>query len=59
MAESILPINRELKICGQFLRLNRDIDVENKCMNTKGERGRVGGIGRLRLTHTLLILCIK
>ena len=29
----------------------RDIDVENKCMDTKGERGGEGGIGRLGLTH--------
>ena len=29
-----------------------DTDVENKCMDTKGERGVVGGIGRLGLTHT-------
>ena len=30
---------------------DRDIDIENKCMDTKGERGEVGGIGRLGLTH--------
>ena len=30
---------------------NRDTDVENRCMDTKGERGRVGWIGRLGLTH--------
>ena len=30
---------------------NRDTDIENKCMDTKGERGGVGGIGRLGLTH--------
>ena len=30
---------------------NRDTDIENKCMDTKGERGGVGGTGRLRLTH--------
>ena len=28
-----------------------ETDVENKCMDTKGEGG-VGGIGRLGLTHT-------
>ena len=38
---------------------NRDIDLENKCMDTKGGRGGEGGIGRLVLTHILLILCIK
>ena len=31
---------------------NRDTDVENKCMDTKGEAGGVGGTGRLGLTHT-------
>ena len=30
---------------------NRDTDVENKYMDTKGERGGVGGIGRLGLTN--------
>ena len=30
---------------------NRDTDVENKCMDTKGEMGGVGGIGRLGLRH--------
>ena len=29
----------------------RDTDVEDKCMDTKGERGGVGGIGKLGLTH--------
>ena len=32
-------------------RRNRDRDVENKCMDTKGERGGVGGTRRLGLTH--------
>ena len=31
---------------------NRDTDIENKCMDTKGERGGVGGTGKLGLTHT-------
>ena len=39
---------------------NRDTDVENKCIDTKG-KGLVEWIGRLGLihthTHTLLILC--
>ena len=30
---------------------NRDTDVMNTCMDTKGEKSEVGGIGRLRLTH--------
>ena len=30
---------------------NTDIDIENKCIDTKGERGGEGGIGRLGLTH--------
>ena len=30
---------------------NRDTDIESKYMDTKGERGGVGGIGRLGLTH--------
>ena len=30
---------------------NRDTNIENKCMDTMGERGVVGGIGRLGLTH--------
>ena len=29
---------------------DRDTDIENKCMDTKGEEG-VGWIGRLRLTY--------
>ena len=29
---------------------NRDTDIENKCMDKKGE-GEVGGTGRLGLTH--------
>ena len=28
-----------------------DTDIENKCIDTKGERGWVGGIQRLGLTH--------
>ena len=32
----------------------RDTDIENKCVDTKGEsRGGVGGIGRLGLIHLL------
>ena len=38
-------------------RLNRDTDIENKNMNTKGERVAVGGVGRLGLIYILLILC--
>ena len=34
-----------------FARRNRETDVENKYMDTKGERGVAGGIGRLGLTH--------
>ena len=30
---------------------NRDTEVENKCMDTKEERGEVAGIGRLGLIH--------
>ena len=30
---------------------NRDKDVENKCMNTKGEGGGVAGIRRLALAY--------
>ena len=30
---------------------NRDINVENKCMDTEGERGSVGWIGSLGLTY--------
>ena len=29
---------------------NRDADIENKCMDAKGEIGR-GKVGRLGLTH--------
>ena len=36
---------------------NRDVDGENKCMDTKGERGGVGGTGTD--TYTLLILSTK
>ena len=32
---------------------NRDTDIENKCMDAKGERVAVGGIGRLGLIHML------
>ena len=35
--------------------INRDTDVENKYMDTKRERRRVGGIGRLGLTYTYAI----
>ena len=31
---------------------NEDTDIENKCMDTKGEKVKVGGIGILGLTHT-------
>ena len=31
---------------------NIDKEVENKYMDTKGERGGVRGIGRVGLTHT-------
>ena len=38
---------------------NRDTNVENKCMDTKGGKGRVGRVRRLGMIYTLLILCIK
>ena len=34
---------------------NRDTNVENKCMASKGERGRVREIRRLGLTHIYII----
>ena len=37
----------------------RDTDIENKSMDTKGGRRRVGGTGRLGLTYTRPILYIK
>ena len=37
---------------------NRDTDIENKGMDTKGEK-QLGRIGRLGLIYTLLILCIE
>ena len=37
--------------CSYLQSRNRDTDVENKCMDTNAERGGVGGIGRLGLTH--------
>ena len=33
------------------LNRNRDTDVENKLMDTKGRKGKVGWIGRLGLTY--------
>ena len=36
---------------------NRDTDVENKYIDTKGEGG-VGGIGRLGLTHIHYWYCV-
>ena len=36
---------------------NRDKDIENKCMDTKGQVGE--GIGRLGQTYMYILLCIK
>ena len=38
--------------CSYLHTRNRDTDVENKSMNTKGEKQVVGGIGKLVLTYT-------
>ena len=38
---------------------SRNRDLENECMELKGERGRVGGIGRLGLTHKHFGYCVQ
>ena len=50
---------KALVSCTFKYKKNRDIEVENKCMDTKGERG-VGMNWEIGIDiHTLLILRIK
>ena len=42
--------SRNLVEMNLFAKQNRDTDVQNKCMDIKGER--TGAVGRLGLTHT-------